>query len=180
MISLRNMIYRLSLIAWKYWPFGHRTKWLAQIALNARFMVGAMALIEDEQGRVLLGRHTYRTKHPWGMPGGWLKANESLSEALAREVREEIGLVVEVGEVVWIGSGYQQPRLDIVCRAKVIGGQLQPSLEISEAHYFAYDELPAGLMPDQRAIFGMLRRRGNRPGAIASTPADLDPDQGSQ
>ncbi len=180
MFSLRSTVLRLGLVAWKYWPFGNHAKWLAQMALNARVMVGGMALIEDEQGRVLLGRHTYRRKHPWGMPGGWLKANESLSEALAREVREEIGLLVEVGEVVWIGSGYEQPRLDIVCLAQVTGGQLQPSLEISAARYFAYDRLPAGLMPDQRAIFTMVRQRANQPGAIASTPADLGPDHGNQ
>jgi len=33
----------------------------------------------------------------WSIPGGKLEPNETLAQAVAREVREETGLVVEVG-----------------------------------------------------------------------------------
>jgi len=42
----------------------------------------------DEEGRVLLFRHTYRPFAPWGFPSGRLKPNESPAEAIEREVRE--------------------------------------------------------------------------------------------
>ena len=86
----------LLLRVWRDVPF---PGWMRQIflrILNPSFMVGAMALIQDEQGRILILEHTYRRRVPWGLPGGWLKHAESPEKGLAREVLEETGLKVRV------------------------------------------------------------------------------------
>lgn len=58
----------------------------------------ATVIFTDGTGRVLLGEPTY--KEVWEAPGGAVEANESPRDAAAREVTEELGLVVEPGRLV--------------------------------------------------------------------------------
>jgi 8-oxo-dGTP diphosphatase len=66
-----------------------------------RPVVGVGAVVFEEDGRVVLVR---RRQEPlagqWSLPGGTLELGESLEAGAAREVFEETGLVVDVGEVV--------------------------------------------------------------------------------
>lgn len=54
--------------------------------------LGVRALITDGRGRVCLIRHTYI--EGWHFPGGGVERGQSAPDALAREVREETGLVL--------------------------------------------------------------------------------------
>jgi ADP-ribose pyrophosphatase YjhB (NUDIX family) len=63
-------------------------------------LVGVGAIVVHE-GRVLLVRRgTEPLKGHWTLPGGLLELGESLIEGVAREVREETGLLVEPLELV--------------------------------------------------------------------------------
>ena len=65
-----------------------------------RPIVGVGAVIADG-GRVLLIRRRYEPlKGQWSLPGGAVEVGEPLERAIAREVLEETGLVVEVGPVI--------------------------------------------------------------------------------
>ena len=57
------------------------------------------ALIFDGDGSVLLVREGYGLQR-YGLPGGVIKDGESPAAAVVREVREEVGVRVEVGELV--------------------------------------------------------------------------------
>jgi mutator protein MutT len=60
------------------------------------------AAVIERDGRVLIARRR-RGSHLeglWEFPGGKRRPDESLSEALRREIREELDAVVDVGEVV--------------------------------------------------------------------------------
>ncbi len=64
--------------------------------------VGAV-MIDD--GRILVvqrGRGAY--PGAWAIPGGRQRRGETMQEALRREVREETGLIIEVGDPLWIGD----------------------------------------------------------------------------
>jgi 8-oxo-dGTP diphosphatase len=64
-----------------------------------RIPASAGALIFDERGRLLIANPTY--KEHWTIPGGIMEADgETPWEACRREVREEVGLVVERGRLV--------------------------------------------------------------------------------
>ena len=57
------------------------------------------ALIEQE-GRYLVGQRRKKDRHglKWEFPGGKVKEGESPAQALARELREELGIEADIGE----------------------------------------------------------------------------------
>lgn len=123
--------------------------------LNPSFMVGAMALIQDDQGRVLVVEHTYRREVPWGLPGGWLKHAESPETGLAREVLEETGLQVRI-DVLMAADFWGSSQLDLLYRATVVSGTFKPSDETGRHRWVAPRELPE-LLPNQRALLRKAR-----------------------
>ncbi|WP_433832842.1 NUDIX domain-containing protein [Actinoplanes sp. CA-015351] len=63
-----------------------------------RKRMGAGALLTDHRGRVLLVEPTY--KDYWEIPGGSVEADESPLSAVARELKEELGLPVRPGRLL--------------------------------------------------------------------------------
>jgi 8-oxo-dGTP diphosphatase len=56
---------------------------------------GVKALLRQTDGRFLVVRHSYADTRRWALPGGGYKpARETPAEAAAREIHEELGLVV--------------------------------------------------------------------------------------
>ena len=150
--SLRR---RLLLRIWRDVPFPNWLRHLFLRVLNPSYMVGAMALIQDEAGRVLVIEHTYRREIPWGLPGGWLKRAESPEAGLVREVFEETGLHVRADALLaadfW-GAG----QFDLLYRCTVLSGTYRGSDETGTARWLLPGELPR-LLPNQWAL---LRKVG--------------------
>src|SRR5512139_2396625 len=65
--------------------------------------VGVGAILVDEAGRLFLARRGPKAKNErglWEFPGGSVEFGETLAEALQREMREEYGIEIEVGELL--------------------------------------------------------------------------------
>jgi ADP-ribose pyrophosphatase YjhB (NUDIX family) len=106
-----------------------------------QFLVGVTGIIFNDKNEVLLFKHTYRS-HAWSLPGGYLKSGEHPREALEREIKEELGLVVSVDEPLKTRTDRDTARLDMCYIGVLIGGDFKPTHEVSEYGFFTQDKLP--------------------------------------
>jgi 8-oxo-dGTP diphosphatase len=100
-------------------------------------------VILDEEGKVLLVRHTYGRLN-WELPGGMSEPGESVVETTLREVEEETGLTVIPERLTGL---YYEPEADIHhfvlrCRVQKSDSPVANSPEISECGYWPPDEPP--------------------------------------
>lgn len=70
-------------------------------ARSAEPRVSARVVVVDQAGRILLIRHCDNGKEFHVLPGGRVEPGETAAEEVGREVREETGLRVRVGELLW-------------------------------------------------------------------------------
>ena len=84
----------------------------------------------------------------WELPGGRVESGEQSSDALAREMREETGLDVEVGHHVgdYVRTGFR-PHVARVYVCRVRSGEERPSSETLEIRWFPTGDLPRELLP---------------------------------
>ena len=65
--------------------------------------VGVGAIMVNERGELFLARRGPQAKNErglWEFPGGSVEFGERLADALRREIREEYGVEIEVGELL--------------------------------------------------------------------------------
>ena len=119
------------------------------------FRVVTAAVIEDN-GKFLLGR-----RHPkddnlpdfWSIPAGHIEVEETdintLEENLKREVKEELGIEIEVGDYLdshsWVTEEYS--KLTVVFLARITSGEPQTSEEISEVKWYTVEEASSLNLP---------------------------------
>lgn len=63
-------------------------------------IVQVVAAVMERDGRILIGQRGADRKHPlkWEFPGGKVESGEEPAAALARELREELGVDAKIGE----------------------------------------------------------------------------------
>ncbi len=75
---------------------------------NTIFQVRVGAVCTSSDGRVLL--HRAVGDDIWSLPGGRLRVGESVADCVRREMREEAGMKVEAGEVLWVLENFAEFR----------------------------------------------------------------------
>ncbi len=120
-----------------------RTGWV----IPTHIIAGAGVVINDKD-EVLMVK-TYNAG--WVFPGGQVEVGENVIDAVKREIMEETGIDVDVGEVFCISSntgkypGYNgveevptKIMLDFICKA--VSGTPRPSDENSESAYVSKEK----------------------------------------
>jgi NAD+ diphosphatase len=107
------------------------------------------ALVEDERGRVLLGRRAIEPDLGlWDTPGGYLEEHEHPLEGLRRELLEETGLVVEPVRFLglwmeWYGGAPDaNATLNLFWTARIVSGEPVAADDVAELGWFSSDDLP--------------------------------------
>ncbi len=126
--------------------------------------VGVAVIVEDEQGRVLLGRRA-RGRHAglWCIPCGYVEWGEEVEAAAVREFAEETGLLVELTGIEAVKSNFHDPErltVGIWFRGRVVGGTLRPADgELSELAYVDPATPPQLAFPTDAEVLAELARR---------------------
>jgi ADP-ribose pyrophosphatase YjhB (NUDIX family) len=86
----------------------------------------------------------------WTLPGGWADVNQTPTEAVVREVREESGFETRPIKLLAVYDREKQGHTPpfpfhvykLVIRCEIVGGTATPSPETSAVAFFGEDELP--------------------------------------
>ena len=108
------------------------------------------AIVEDDVGRVLLGRRAVAPDRGlWDTPGGYLEEHEHPLVGLRRELLEETGLSVEPTRFlgIWMDTYGDAPdanaTLNIFWTARIVAGEPVAADDVGELRWFDPDELPS-------------------------------------
>jgi 8-oxo-dGTP diphosphatase len=121
-------------------------------------VVGAMI---EKEGKYLITQRPLRATLPmlWEFPGGRVEPGEADEEALARELSEEMGIAVSVGErVIHVEHAYENYDIDFcVYRCQHTGGQIQ-HLRVHDHRWVRPHELDQYEFPaaDEKTIAKLL------------------------
>jgi 8-oxo-dGTP diphosphatase len=120
--------------------------------------VALFTLIEGRLAVLLVERGEHPYQGAWALPGGFVRPDETIDEAAARELAEETGVARFSGhleQLATYGAPDRDPRMRVVSVAHVaIAPRLPPARagsDAAQAQYWAIDEL------------GLPRRRKNAP-----------------
>ncbi|MEA2010820.1 MAG: NUDIX domain-containing protein [Actinomycetota bacterium] len=113
---------------------------------------GAGAVVMSDGRMLLIRRARGAYVDHWAVPGGRQRRGETMRSAAAREVLEETGLIVEVGDPVWVGDilddadppTYHYTVVDF--RGTVIGGELVAGDDAAEARWVPVAEVRTMLL----------------------------------
>jgi ADP-ribose pyrophosphatase YjhB (NUDIX family) len=111
------------------------------------FLVGVAGVVLNERGEILLLEHVFHRAYPWGLPGGWMARGESPAQALRRELREEIGLEIEVERLLAIEPDSDPHYLQIGYLCRTLGQPDRLNYEILSVRWVAPGDLPGPIPP---------------------------------
>lgn len=128
-----------------------------------------LILVRDDQVLLMRRFNTGYEDGNYSLPAGHLDGNESASNAMAREAREEVGLNLDLDalDVVHVmhrlASNTSPPtneRVDFFLRASVWNGepQIMEPDKCDELSWHSLDALPSNTIPYIRAALDMCRR----------------------
>lgn len=130
--------------------------------------VGVGVILVDEEGRLFLARRGPKSKNErglWEFPGGSVEFGEKLETAMQREMREEFGIAIEVGELIDVAdhilADEGQHWVSPTFLGKIILGEptiLEPE-KCSEIGWFNPDNMPEDLTQVTRINLEHYRQR---------------------
>ena len=109
-------------------------------------LLGAAAVVRDDDGKVLLVKHSYGALN-WEIPGGGAQPGESPVETAVREVREETGLDVMAERLTGVYYDPTHPlgefvHFVFVCRWSTAQQPTPGPPEVTACRFWSRETLP--------------------------------------
>lgn len=125
-------------------PFALQTIHAVWRLSRPHFTAGAIAVLFNVRGEVLLVEHVYHVPPRWGLPGGYVDRGEDPQDTICRELHEELGLTATVVRVAAVTRSTSS-HLDIayLCRSDSVVEQICDEL-------LAYRWTPPDQLPEIR------------------------------
>lgn len=107
-----------------------------------------VAAIIVRDGAILLVKHVKAGQSYWMLPGGGVNFGESLSEALVRELKEEVGVSIRCGDFVLVNDSIAPDGarhvVNLCFTAEVLEGAPRPGSDprVAEVAFLPVGELP--------------------------------------
>src|SRR5512145_1849796 len=114
---------------------------------NRGYNIGVGGAVVRENRLLLVRRASRHGRGNWQLPGGFLEPDETIEQAVVREVQEETGVTAEVEAVLGLRSRYDPETgngIYVVMLLKPISGEpVADGREVDHAGYFSLDEIRA-------------------------------------
>ena len=107
--------------------------------------VGSAGIVENKEGKILMGLRGAYPSGIWVLPGGGVDFGETARDAFVREIKEEAGLDVKDTKFVMAHELIKKDkgihRVIFFHKAKLRGGKLKPSGDVSELRWMTIEEI---------------------------------------
>jgi len=116
---------------------------------ETRHSVSVAGVVIDADGRALVIQR--RDNAHWEPPGGILERDETITDGLLREVREETGLIVEPIALTGVYKNMSRGIIALVFRCRPAGGTLAENPEVTRFRWVRESEVSA-IMSEAYAV----------------------------
>jgi 8-oxo-dGTP diphosphatase len=138
---------------------------------HPKHIVTAAALITRKDGMVVILKNA---RGEWEFPGGQVEEGETIIQGLLREIEEETGVQVEVGQLVGIYSRLSQPQtVNFTFLCDWISGELRISEESVEVIWEQKDNALAKITKPQ--LYARMKDMLNFKGDVIYQAFDTQP-----
>jgi|SRR5579884_1189093 len=119
----------------------------------------AVAVVIARGGQILLGERGPTTREPgkWSFPAGFVERGERVEDAARREVREEVGLDVELGPLLGLFSDSGETVVLAAFAAISAVGEAQAGDDLTAVAWFDAGALPDLAFPHDAEIVAAWR-----------------------
>ena len=127
-----------------------------------KLVVAGLIVADDRRVLIAQRRADQKLALRWEFPGGKLERGEAPGDAVARELREELGVDVAVGRV-WDVLFHAYPEFDLVMlvyACQIVRGEPRP-VEVAQVAWVAAKDLPSwDILEADRPLVDRLVREG--------------------
>lgn len=112
---------------------------------NTGYNIGVGGAVVRDDKLLFIRRASRHGRGNWQLPGGFIEPDETIEQAVVREVEEETGVIAEVEAVLGLRSRYDPDSgngMYVILLLHAVSGEPRPDgRETDHAEFFALDQI---------------------------------------